>query len=63
MTFNAIYFGEENKVANELSNQILGVGFQAKGDGQTLIKLMQGLFTIIGLICLTYGCASIKIKK
>ena len=61
--FNAIYFGEENTVANELSDQILGVGVQAYGDGKTLIELMQGLFTIIGLICLTYGGTNIKIKK
>lgn len=61
--FTSIYFGKGNGIANDLSSQINAVGFQARGDGKTIISLMQGLFIIIGLLCISYGFTSINFRK
>ena len=61
--FRSIYFGEDKIVVNKLSSQIGAVGFQARGDGQRIISLMQDLFIIIGLVCITFGATSINIRN
>lgn len=60
--FNARYFGEGQIVANTLSDQICATGFQSRGNGRTILQMLQGLFIIIGLICITYGITGIKRK-